>query len=140
MVERLPDWEPRLVTLLEGAAARPFVLGEWDCALFAAACIEAVTGIDGGATFRGRYKTAIGYQRVLRRAGFADLFTPFDALLGERVSPLFCGRGDIVSDGERVGVMWASGPLFVGGAADDAGHEVGLVSGGLGALIWGWRV
>lgn len=139
-MQRLDDWEARLIAVLEAAQSRPFRLGTWDCALFAAAAVEAQTGFDGGAPFRGRYTTVIGFRRALKRAGFADQFAPFDAALGARVAPLQAARGDIVSDGERLGVMWAKGPLFVGGEGSDVAHEIGLVSLPRHVVQWGWRV
>lgn len=138
-MRRLPDWEPRIIALLEEASDRPFRLGEWDCALFAAAAVEALTGFDGGAAFRGRYRTPAGFLRALKREGFDDIFAPFDAALGQRITPALLRRGDIVSDGERLGVMWSRGPLFVGGEGSDVAHEIGLVTQPRAVLRWGWR-
>ncbi len=69
---RLPDWQPRLVRWLELSARRPFEPGRHDCALFLAGAVEAMTGVDPAAPFRGRYTTLRGGLRILRKAGFAD--------------------------------------------------------------------
>lgn len=137
---RLPQWEAGLIALLEAAERRPFAYGAWDCALFGAAVIEAVTGEDHGADWRGRYKTEIGYMRRLKAAGHDSLFGPFDVLC-PRVAVLQCRRGDLVTDGASIGCMWAGHALFVGGGAEDAGRfEVGLVTRPTHAMRWGWKV
>lgn len=72
MTPRLPDWGLRLGAWLASISSAPFAYGSHDCALFAAGAIEAMTGVDHAADWRGRYKTQIGGFRVLRRAGFGD--------------------------------------------------------------------
>lgn len=140
MSARLPDWEARLLALLDEAAARPFELGRWDCALFGGAAVLAVTGNDIARPYIGKYTTAAGYMRQLKRRGHKDIFGPFDKI-AERTGRLACGRGDIVSDGTSIGVMWHGHALFVGGAAGDAGaYQVGLVRVPMAALQWGWRL
>lgn len=108
-MQRRPDWEQRLAAFLEETKVRPFEWGRCDCALFAAGAVEAVTGEDHGAAFRGRYRSPQGSLRALRRQGFGDVFGPFDAALGERVPPLLLRRGDIVAREGSVGVFWQSG-------------------------------
>jgi len=56
-------------------ARRAHAFGTWDCAFAAAEYGRAVTGIDFAAPFRGRYRTALGCARVLRReGGIATIF------------------------------------------------------------------
>ena len=43
--------------------------GERDCLLWLGLWSERVTGIDGGAEWRGRYRTALGCMRVLNKSG-----------------------------------------------------------------------
>lgn len=69
---RHPDWQLRLMQVLAEAARRPFQPGQHDCALFTAACVQAMTGQDIAAGWRGRYRTLRGGRIVLRRAGYAD--------------------------------------------------------------------
>ncbi len=71
-MKRLPDWKPRLMRYLEHAARRPFKEGEHDCALFLAGGVEAMTGEDYAAPYRGRYSTTLGGLRILKKAGFED--------------------------------------------------------------------
>jgi hypothetical protein len=43
--------------------------GDRDCLLWLGTWAERNTGIDGGAPWRGRYKTALGCVRTLKRSG-----------------------------------------------------------------------
>lgn len=67
MIRRFPDWQTRLDTYLREAAARGAVWGETDCCMNAANAVRDCTGVDLAAGFRGRYTTATGAVRVLRR-------------------------------------------------------------------------
>ncbi|MEL7167357.1 MAG: hypothetical protein AAGL96_17975 [Pseudomonadota bacterium] len=69
---RLPDWRLRLVSYLEDCARTAFAEGSHDCALFLAGGVEAMTGVDYAADFRGRYQTMKAGLKLLRRAGFKD--------------------------------------------------------------------
>lgn len=69
---RHADWQIRLMQYLSEAARRPFAYGQHDCALFAADCVAAMTGLDIADDFRGRYRSATGGRRALRLAGYAD--------------------------------------------------------------------
>jgi hypothetical protein len=50
-------------------AAAGWKYGERDCLLWLGEWARRNTGIDGGAPWRGRYKTALGCARVLKRSG-----------------------------------------------------------------------
>lgn len=51
----------------------PFRWGTADCLCFAADVAAAITGTDPVAHLRGRYTTATGAQRILRREGWGDV-------------------------------------------------------------------
>lgn len=78
---RLPDWQSRLATVMRDAAARPFAWGEHDCVTFAAACIEAVTGVDPIADVRTQWADERQALRLLAAGG------GLRALLGQRLLP-----------------------------------------------------
>lgn len=59
-----------LDAFLERMAATPFVDGKADCALTVADWVVAATGCDDPAhDLRGRYSTALGRERLLKRKG-----------------------------------------------------------------------
>lgn len=115
----LPDWEPRFNAWLEEAAARPHDFGRHDCLLMPAGAILAQTGRDHGRGHRGRYRTARGAARYLRRLGFDTAGELLDSIL-PRIPAALAQRGDIVATGEGVaGVCTGGEALFLveGGAA-----------------------
>ena len=69
---RLHDWEHRLTQYVSRVAREGFAYGRHDCALFAAGGVEAVTGTDPAAAWRGRYTTLAEGLRLIRAAGFDD--------------------------------------------------------------------
>lgn len=58
-----------LDAFLEDMARRPFVDGEADCVLTVADWVVANGHPDPAAPFRGRYRTALGRERIVRREG-----------------------------------------------------------------------
>jgi hypothetical protein len=105
---RLPDAQSRLRRWIGSVAGRPMRPGEHDCCLFGAGAIEAQTGIDLAAPFRGRYTTFAGGRRILRKAGYADHVALIAAHLPE-AHPSQAQVGDIVivpgEGGPAVGVV-----------------------------------
>jgi hypothetical protein len=113
-MNRLPDWEARLsaylAPLMDGAA---FVWGKTDCALVTADAVLAMTGEDIAAPFRGKYSTAAGSARALKRYGAGDLKATFDTLLPPK--PIgYARRGDVVMSDGAVGICIGGTALFIG--------------------------
>ena len=102
------DWRARLGGYLAGEARRPFEYGISDCALFAAGALNAMTGSDPSADYRGRYTSLRGGLRILRKDGFRDHVERAAALLAE-VPPQRARVGDIAVvdtvDGPSLGVV-----------------------------------
>ena len=129
---RLPDWQARLGALLDARRTMPFAWGSNDCCLFAADCVQAVTGIDPALGLR-QYNDAAGAARMLARLG--GVRGAGNALLGVSVGALFARVGDIgevqVGQREALGVCNGDGWLAVG--------EVGLVALPLSNAVRAWR-
>lgn len=88
---RLHDWPSRLSRTIEASFDKPFVYGEHDCGLFCADCIEAVTGVDPAAGWRGRYGNEIEAFKVMKVRSLAGVL---DRLF-EPVPLAFAQRGDV---------------------------------------------
>ena len=73
MIERTNTWAADLTAYLASVADRPLVPGEHDCALFAAGAVEAMTGVDLAAEWRGTYESLPKGMRRLKSAGHRDL-------------------------------------------------------------------
>lgn len=100
--------------------------------------IAEVTGTDYMADFRGRYSTELGAQRVLKRAGFADVGEALDAILGDRQPLTHTLRGDVVLVKSAV-MSWPCAALCMGIHAVCPG-ENGLVLVARTDWIASWRV
>jgi len=98
-MQRLDDWEKRLIALANEWRTRPYVYGISDCGCFAQAAIEAVTGVallsdverPRGWLSAAKFMIAHGWDSV------EDMATE---LLGAPVEPSLSGPGDIVSFSE----------------------------------------
>ena len=93
-MKRREDWPEQLAACIDAARDRPFVWGEHDCTLFAANCVQAMTGHDYAEGYRGSYSDALSGARLIAQlGGMAAIAT---TALGYPV-PLACvGRGDVV--------------------------------------------
>lgn len=93
-MQRLEDWPTRLAEFIEARRERAFCWADSDCCLFVCDAIEAMTGADPGARWRGLYSTEKGARRVLRdNGGVAGIAT---LVLGQPAPSALAGRGDVV--------------------------------------------
>ena len=90
--------------------------GEHDCALFAAGAVEAMTGDDFGADYRGRYKTLAGGYRRLKKLGF-ESHADLAASILEEIHPSRAMVGDLAAvDGDggiSLGIVQGEGILVL---------------------------
>lgn len=110
---RLPDWEPRLAEYLAKRHGVHFTWGATDCCLFAADAVIAMTGEDPATAFRGRYTTARGATRALKRYGAGTIEATLDTMFGQ-IRTAFARRGDLVMCAGMVGICVGGAALFVG--------------------------
>ena len=134
MSGRLRDWQCRLQACLAERRVRPFAWGSQDCALFAADCADACTGVDPAADLRGTYSDALGAARVLAELG--GLSGIAAARLGPEVSLLLAQPGDIgllMNDGRECFAV-CTGAMWIAPGTD------GLVAVPLPRIMRAWRV
>jgi hypothetical protein len=128
MLVRYPDWAARLEVFLHAHASRPFRYGEWDCCLFVCSAIEAMTGIDPGGEWRGKYDSPEGARSMIRAellvSGEVNHWVRAVAAAQRmgKVAPAQAQRGDVVllKRGRR-------------------GYSLGLVGLDGGVLVAGWK-
>lgn len=113
MTGRYNDWEKRLAAYIATVRADVDALGPVPCARFAAGAVEAQTGFDGHAPFMGKYDSDISAAKALIKIGAGNLEKTFDRHFDRREGPAFAQRGDIVFNGEAVGVCVGKVALFV---------------------------
>lgn len=124
VITKLPDWKTRLSRYMLAVMHKPFAYGEHDCALLWAGAIEAMTGQDLAAEWRGRYTTRLGGLRHLRKAGHDDHIALVEALFQKMQNPRFAQVGDLAvintDDGMGSGVI--TGPFIA--ALGEAGMQM----------------
>ncbi len=106
----------RLLGAVAARRDRTFQWGVHDWCLFACDVIRDAGGVDYAAPFRGRYRTAAGAARALRRFAGGGLEAAAEKITRdnglEEVSPLMAQRGDFVlvdeTEGPALGVCLGS--------------------------------
>lgn len=94
-LQRRADWEARLGALVAKNRARAHEFGHWDCLLWPAAAVKAVTGHDFGRGHRAKYKSQAQAYRHLKRMGVESPEKLLDGLFD--CKPVgFAQRGDLV--------------------------------------------
>lgn len=137
-MRRFDDWHSRLATHIAACRTQEIAYGRWDCMLFAADAVIAMTGTDLAADFRGRYTTLRGGLRVLKRAGFADQLALIDRLVGPRTGWMDARPGDVAA------VMGEDGLPAVGIVQGAMIYVLGPVGGialsSIDTAIAAWRI
>jgi hypothetical protein len=136
---RFRDWQERLDQAIDAARNQSFSYGSFDCALFAASCVEAMTGVDYAAELRG-YDSRIDAYRIV--AKFGSLEAMITSLLQrEPMHPSRATIGDVVlasvdlapgESGDCIGVC--TGVRF------RAPTEKGLAAFSMSAARLAWRI
>jgi hypothetical protein len=124
MVRRLEDWPARLASALQEARGAALEYGRWDCCVFCANMVQAITGVDPAAALRGRYATE-QEAYALMRAEFGGGIPETVAALAHRIEleeiPVaLAGRGDVVLVGKQR--HWAAGVVSLSGRAAAVFH------------------
>lgn len=92
---RRDDWQARLVAYLARCAGVPWRPGQYDCALFVAGAVEAMTGRDLADGWRGHYRSTRAGLRLVRGSGYPDHIAMVADMLPE-VAPALAQPGDVV--------------------------------------------
>lgn len=94
---RHDNWQNRLSQLIEDKRAEPFKLGTFDCSLWAMLAIEAVNELNIYDSYLGKYTTATGALKQLRKVdNVKQPFELFSKYLGESQPIAFAKKGDVV--------------------------------------------
>lgn len=96
-LKRLRDWREQLSLYIEACRRTPLAYGTYDCGLFAAGAIAAMTGEDPAAAFRGRYASAAEAEALLASEGYTDLVDLVVSILPEIEHPAFAVIGDVMA-------------------------------------------
>lgn len=99
-MKKREDWPEQANAFVAKVMKKPFVWGEFDCCLFAADCVQAMTGEDFAADFRGKYTDGPGGYQLLKEFSGGGIVATVEKL-AERfewtdIEPRRAQRGDIV--------------------------------------------
>ena len=92
------DWRTYLGNTIKKHRETPMKWGEFDCIVWATTCIQATTGKDLYAPFRGKYDSVLGAAKVLLKEA-ESLSSLCEKYLGEPKHIAFANTGDIVTVG-----------------------------------------
>lgn len=109
---RISNWETALSEYINVMRHVPFEYGINDCCMFAAGAVEAMTGIDAMAEFRGKYDSALSAAKALRDIGNGSLEATIDDKFPEVVISQ-AKRGDIALFDDSLGIVSGSFAWFV---------------------------
>ena len=109
---RISTWEDALSNYIAVKRSEPFEYGVNDCCLFAAGAVEAITGQDPMAEFRGEYDSLKTSLKVIKDIGAGTLEATLDGKFPE-VSIGYAQRGDLAFFDDSIGVVMGSFAYFV---------------------------
>lgn len=107
MMTRKEAWPELMNEYIRGVRHRKFTWGTFDCCMFAANCVLAMTGIDPVAAYRGKYTDAQSAAVALHEIAGGGLFEVMKCLEREFGwtyidNPKKVRRGDIVFGNPKV--------------------------------------
>jgi hypothetical protein len=70
--QKRATWDADLRAYIDVVRGTPFEFGVFDCSTFAAGAVEAMTGVDPAAGFRGQYGGAESGLALVHAAGYLD--------------------------------------------------------------------
>lgn len=111
-MERISTWEAALSDYITAKRKQEFEYGVHDCCTFTFGAVEAMTGEDLMAPFRGQYNSLASSVVALRDIGQGDLESTVDAHLP--IIPIGrAQRGDVVLYDGSIGVVAGGYAWFV---------------------------
>ena len=111
-MNKVGDWESALYQYIEECRHKPFEYGVNDCCMFAAGAVQAITGEDPMAEFRGQYKSQATSIRALKEIGAGDLESTIDGKFPV-IDVGLAQRGDLAFYDNAIGVVAGSWAWFV---------------------------
>lgn len=123
-MKKIPNWRSQLYSYIEANKETEFKYGKFDCCLFGASVCAAQTDVDLAEKYRGKYRTALGGLKLLKKDGYSSYEDFIAKNFTEIEAPAFAQVGDIgiVDTDEGAAVCVVMGAFAVG-----LSQETGLV-------------
>lgn len=142
---RVQHWATRAFhTFLLESKDKEFAWGSWDCCMFVADAIQAITGVDIADDFRGKYSDQASAMQVIKTVTGGSTVADAAAYcavkhgLSELQSPLMAQRGDLVIVKDAVGLV--AGVVHLNGRHVVVVGEGGLKRQPITNVTRAWRV
>ena len=132
-MDRVDNWQKALNDFIQSRMDTPFQWGTNDCCMFAGDAVEAITGVDVMAPFRGKYTTEDESKEVLAGKRVKTLVTK---ILGKPVHWSRLQRGDIAMFEQETGKTLG---VCIGDSLATP-SEFGLRFTKLDKSLFGWKV
>lgn len=113
-MQRFPDWPVRLNQYLLAVRERSFAYGSYDCCIFVAGAIEAMTGADPMPEYRGQYNSVETGKAALRTLGQGTLLKTLYRKFGKPLPGAHGRKGDIAWYNGALGLVLGRVAMFVG--------------------------
>ena len=111
---RYPDWPIRLNEYINSLHGKEWDMGTWDCCVFAAGAVEAMTGVDHMPEFRGHYDSWPSSDQALEEIGQGDLYRTIRAKFGPPVIGVKGQKGDLAFMDGSLGLVLGRTGMFLG--------------------------
>lgn len=132
-IVRFPDWVARLERYLGAQRGRAFRYGAFDCCLFVCGAVEAISGVDPGRDFRGKYLSReTGRARLWEAGGFSSVAKAHGL---NSIAPGLALRGDVLQM-----KRFSLGVVALNGRDAIVMGEYGLIAVPSSTAIAAWRV
>ena len=133
-MNKLQDWQLRFEAFIKERQTMPFKWGVNDCAVFAADCVQALTGVDVALPELRTHTSELQAARLLKKHGGVQGIAT--AAMGQSVNVLQANVGDVVlteSEGRDMLAICNGGTCIAPG-------PLGLVHLGMDSARLCWRV
>lgn len=129
MISRKEHWHLALSNYFDDVAYNRFEYGKFDCCLFVAGAVQAMTGVDLAADYRGNYTDADSATKALQTIGAGSLAKTLTSMFGKPRHVAHAKRGDIVLYHDRddeigaLGICCGTFSRFIG-CVDESGNPL----------------
>ena len=111
---RKPDWENELNKYLNTLNKKVFQFGKYDCCIFVADAMLAITGIDHMAEYRNKYTTLDEGNSLLQTVGKRSLYRTLTAKFGKAQKGVYGKKGDVAYHEDCCGLVIGRYAMFIG--------------------------
>jgi len=113
MNTRYKDWPERLNDYFVSVRNKEFEYGVFDCCIFTAGAVEAITGEDHMEEFRDQYESKESSDKALEEIGNGTLYDTLAAKFGDPIPGSIGQRGDIAMFEGCCGIVTGPRAIFL---------------------------